>query len=91
MSSNGYVCKCTDHILLYKKRHSSTLDLSSYNTYCEPDYCIVVSKSRERLLVTSEEVQKFYVEIFNLKEPKHVKLRSSTVDSHIIDINRTKL
>jgi len=63
-------------------------DLSSY---CEPDYCIVVSKSWAILLVTSEEVQKFYVEIFNLKEPNHVTLKSSTVDSHIIDVNRTEL
>lgn len=60
-------------------------------TYCEPDYCIVVSKSSERLLVTSKEVQKFYVEIFNLEEPNHAKLKSSTVDSHLIDVNRTKL
>jgi hypothetical protein len=58
---------------------------------CEPDYCIVVSKSRERLLVTSEEIQKFCVDIFNLKKPNHVKLKSSTVDSNIIEVNRTKV
>lgn len=63
-------------------------DLSSH---CEPDYCIVVSKSWAILLVTSEEVQKFYVGIFNLKEPNHVKLKSSTVGSHIIDVNRIEL
>jgi len=90
MSSNGYVCNRTDHILLYKKLQVCLTSVL-VKIYCEPDYCIVVSKSGERLLVTSKEVQKFYVEIFNLKEPNHAKLKSSTVDSHIIDVNRTKL
>jgi hypothetical protein len=68
-----------------------TIKYARLKIYCEPDYCIVVSKSSERQLVTSEKVQKFYVEIFNLKEPDHAKLKSSTMDSHIIDINRTEL
>jgi hypothetical protein len=59
----------TDHILIDRRRHSSTLDgRSCRGADCDTDHCLVVAKVRERLAAGKDAAQNFYVERFNLKK-----------------------
>jgi hypothetical protein len=57
-----------DHILIDRQRHSNVLDVRSFRAAdCETDYCLVVTKVRERLAVNKQRSQRFRMERFNLK------------------------
>jgi hypothetical protein len=58
-----------DHILIDRRRHSSTGgDMSFRVTDCDTDYYLVVAKGMERLLVSKRATPEFDMERFNLKK-----------------------
>jgi hypothetical protein len=60
-----------DHILIDRRRHSSILDVQSFRAAdCDTDHYLMVAKVRERLAVSKETTQRFYMEGFNLKKFK---------------------
>ena len=70
-SPDGNTHSQIDHILIDRRLHSSILDVRSFGeggADCDPDQSLVDAKVRERLAVSKQAAQKFYVEIFNLRE-----------------------
>jgi hypothetical protein len=63
-----------DNILIDMSRHSSVLDVrSSMGADCDTDHKLVVAKVRERLAVSKQTMQKFYMERFNYKKSNEVE------------------
>jgi hypothetical protein len=68
-SPDGKTHNQTDHILIDRRWHSSTLDVRSFRgDDCDNDQYPMVAKVRERLAVSKQEGQTFDVERFNLKK-----------------------
>ena len=42
---------------------------------CDTDYCLVVAKVRERLVISKQAAQKFYGEIFNIRNLNELEVR----------------
>jgi endonuclease/exonuclease/phosphatase family metal-dependent hydrolase len=68
-SPDGKMHNQFDHILIYKRRHSSILDVRPFRKAdCYSDHYLVVVKFRERLAVRKRVVKKMYMERFSLKQ-----------------------
>jgi hypothetical protein len=76
LSIHKYTWTCTDgkthyqigHILIDRRRHSSTLDVRYFRgADCDSDHYLVVAKVRERLAVGKQLVKKMDVERSNLR------------------------
>ena len=58
-----------DHILIDRRRHTSTLDVRSFRgADCNTDHYLVVAKLREKLVVCKQAALKFDGERFNLRK-----------------------
>jgi len=56
--------------------HLSILDVQSFRApECYTHHCLVVAKVRERLAVSKQAAQKFYVEKFNIKKLNELEIR----------------
>jgi hypothetical protein len=63
-----------DHILIDRRRHSSTLDAPSFRAAdFNTDHYLVVAKFRERLEVSKLTSHRFLMERLNLKKLKEVE------------------
>jgi hypothetical protein len=63
-----------DHFLIYRRRHSSVLDVQSFRAAdCDRDNYLVVVKIRERIAVNKQGSHKFRMERFNLKKLNEVE------------------
>jgi hypothetical protein len=61
------------HILIDRRRHSSTLDVWSFRAAdCDTDHYLVVGKIRERLAVSKQTIHRGHMERFNLKKLSEV-------------------
>jgi hypothetical protein len=68
-SPEGNTHNQIDHILIDRRRHSSTLDVRSFRgADCDTDRCLVVAKVRERLALSKRAAQKIDTEGFNVKK-----------------------
>jgi hypothetical protein len=68
-SPEGNTHNQIDHILIDRRRHSSTLDVRSFRgADCDTDQYLVVAKVRERLAVSKQAAQKIDMERFNVKK-----------------------
>jgi hypothetical protein len=62
------------HILIDRRRHSSTLDVRSFRTAdCCTDHYLVVAKFRERLAVSKRTTHRIHMERFNPKKLSEVE------------------
>jgi hypothetical protein len=67
-----------DHVLMDKRRHSSVVDVRSFNgAYCDTDHNLVVAEVGNRFSVSKRAAQKFDMEGFNLKKLNGVEVLSS--------------
>jgi hypothetical protein len=56
------------HILIYRRLHSSILDIQSFwGADCESDHYLVVAKVRERLAVSKQTAHRVHMERLNLQ------------------------
>jgi hypothetical protein len=63
-----------DHILIYKRRHSSILDVRSFRAAdYDTDHYLVVAKFRDRLAVSKQTAHRVNMERFNLKKLNEVE------------------
>jgi len=60
--------------LIDKRQHSNRVESYKWDD-CDIDHYQVVAKVRERLSVSKRTARKFDMEIFNLKNPSHVKVK----------------
>jgi hypothetical protein len=75
-SSDGKTHNQIDRILIYRRGHSSILDVQPFRgADCDSDHCVVVAEVRERLAVNKERAQKYDVEIFNLRKLSDPEVR----------------
>ena len=62
-SPDGKTHNQIDHILIDRRWHSSILDVRSFRgTDCDADHYLVVSKVRERLAVSKQAAQTFFLQ-----------------------------
>jgi hypothetical protein len=62
------------HILIYKRLHSSILDVRSFRAAdCDTDHYLVVAKFRERLAVSKQTKHRVHMQRFNLKKLNEVE------------------
>jgi hypothetical protein len=62
-----------DHILIGRKQNSSILDVRSFKAAdCDTDYCLVVGKVRDRLVVSKQRMHRVPMERFNLNKLNEV-------------------
>jgi hypothetical protein len=55
-----------DHIMIYRRRHSSVLDVRSFRAAdCDMDHYLVVEKIRERIAVSYQGSHRFHMDRFN--------------------------
>ncbi|PNF18255.1 hypothetical protein B7P43_G16301, partial [Cryptotermes secundus] len=72
-SPDGKIHNQTDHILIGRRWHSSTLDVRSFRAAdCDTDHYLVVEKVRERLAVSKRTTHRVHMETFNLKKLNEV-------------------
>jgi len=58
-SPDGKIHNQTDHILIDRRRHLSTVDVRNFRgTDCDTDHYLVVAKVTERLAVSKQEAQR---------------------------------
>jgi hypothetical protein len=63
-----------DHILTYRRRHSSIPDLRSFRAAdCDTDHSLLVANIRERLTVSKKTMHRVHMERFNLKKLNEVE------------------
>jgi hypothetical protein len=75
-SPDGKTHSQIDHILIDRRRRSSTLDVRSFRgADCDSDNYLVVAKVRERLAVGKRMVKKTDVERFNLNQLNEVEVK----------------
>jgi hypothetical protein len=73
-SPDGKTQNQIDHIVIDRRRHSSVFDVRSFNgADCDTKHYLVVAKVRERLAVSTQTMQKFDMERFNLKKLDEVE------------------
>jgi hypothetical protein len=73
ISPGGKICHQIDHILIYRRRHSSILDVRSFRAAdCDTNHYLVIAKVRERLAVSNQATHNVHMERFNLKKLKEV-------------------
>jgi len=66
----------TDHILIDRRWHSSTLNVQSFRRAdCYNDHYLVVAKVLRTLAVYKQVAQKFDVERFNLRKQRELEFR----------------
>jgi hypothetical protein len=66
-SPDGKTHNQTDHILIYRRRHSNIPDLRSFRAaQCDTDHYLVVAKFRERLAVNKQTTHRVHMATFNL-------------------------
>ena len=66
----------TDHILIYRRWHSSILDVRSVRVVdCDTDHYLVFAKVRERLAISKQAAQKFDEERINIRKLNKQELR----------------
>ena len=66
----------SDHILIDRRRHSSTLDVQSCRgAECATDHSLVVASFRERLAVSKKAAQNSEGERFNLRKLNELEVR----------------
>jgi hypothetical protein len=67
-SPEGKTHNQINYVLIYRRRHSSILDVqSSRGPYCYTDHYLVLAKVREKLAVSKQAVNKMDIQKFNLK------------------------
>jgi hypothetical protein len=67
-SPDGKIHNQTDHTVIGRRWHSSTLDVRSFRgADCDTDHYLMVAKLREKLAASKESAQKFDGERFNLR------------------------
>jgi hypothetical protein len=77
-SPDGKTHNQTDHILIDRRRHSSTHDVRSFRgADCDIDHYLVDANVRERLAVCKQPTNKMDMDRFNLKKLNEGKLRNS--------------
>jgi hypothetical protein len=75
-SSEGKTHNQIDYVFIYRRWHSSILDVRSYRgADCDSDHNLVVAKVRERLAVIKQVAHKFDAERFNLKKLSELVVR----------------
>jgi hypothetical protein len=75
-SPDGRTHNQTDHILIERRWHSSTLDTKSFRGVdYDTDHYLVVAKVKERLAACKQEAQKFDGERFNLRRLNELVVR----------------
>jgi len=75
-SPDGKTHKHIDHILIDRRWYSRVLDVRSFRgTDCETDHYLVVAKFRKRLAVSTQAVQRFDGERFNLRKLNELEFR----------------
>jgi len=75
-SPDGKTDKQIDHVLIEKKWYSRVLDVRSFmGADCETDHYLVVAKFRERLAESTQAVQSFDGERFNLRKLNELEFR----------------
>ncbi|PNF34812.1 hypothetical protein B7P43_G03788 [Cryptotermes secundus] len=73
-SPDGKIHNQIDHILIYRRWHSSILDVRSFRAAdCDTDHYLVVAKVRERLAVNKKTTHRVHMERFNLKKLNEVQ------------------
>jgi hypothetical protein len=75
-SPDGQTHNQINHILVYRRWHSSILDVRSFRRAdCDTVHYLVVAKVRERLAVRKHATQKFNGEKFNLRKLNDLEVR----------------
>ena len=65
-----------DHVLIYGRWHSITLDVQTFRgAVCNADHYLMATEVRERLAGSKQETQKFDVERFNLRQLSELEVR----------------
>jgi hypothetical protein len=76
-SPDGNTQNLIDHILIYRRRHSSVLDVRSFRAAdCVTDHYLLVAKVRERQAVNIQGSHKFQMERFSGQLHSRVELPS---------------
>jgi hypothetical protein len=68
----------SDHILIYRRQHSSILDVRLFRAAdCYTDLSLVVTKVREKFAVSKQATHRVHMERFSLKKLNEVDAQSS--------------
>jgi hypothetical protein len=83
-SPDGRTHNQIDHILIHRRRHSSTLDARSFRAAdCDTDHCLVVAKVRERLAVSKKTAHRVHMKRFNLNKLNKVEGKEQIGRAHV--------